>query len=54
MVIYMSEGWKKGEEECGMRKIKGEIKGVNISLPEQAGRSGEEGVPCVWQRLISI
>lgn len=26
----MSEGWKKGEEECGMRKIKGEIKGVNI------------------------
>lgn len=24
------------------------------ALPEQAGRSGEEGVPCVWQRLISI
>ena len=30
MVIYMREGWKKGEEECGMRKIKGEIKRGNI------------------------
>ena len=26
----MREGWKKGEEECGMRKIKGEIKRGNI------------------------
>ena len=27
---FTPEGWKKGEEECGMRKIKGEIKRGNI------------------------
>ena len=29
MVIYMSEGWKKGEEECGMRKMNAEKRRMN-------------------------